>query len=75
VVPTLTHDGRVIVDSSVINEYLEEVFPQTLLMPGDAYGRAYARGASTSMRPTLAICVLLQRLHPGKAGRRCLTAT
>ena len=43
VVPTLVHDGRVIVDSSVINEYLEEVFPQVPLMPREAYGRARMR--------------------------------
>jgi glutathione S-transferase len=27
VVPTLVHDGRIIVESTVINEYLDEVFP------------------------------------------------
>ena len=29
VVPTLTHDGNVIIDSSVIIEYLEDRFPET----------------------------------------------
>ncbi|OGA31413.1 MAG: hypothetical protein A3G80_00065 [Betaproteobacteria bacterium RIFCSPLOWO2_12_FULL_62_13b] len=43
VVPTLMHDGRPIIDSSVINEYLEEVFPATPLMPADPYGRARMR--------------------------------
>jgi glutathione S-transferase len=43
VVPTLVHDGRVIVDSSVINEYLEESFTATPLMPPDPYGRARMR--------------------------------
>ena len=27
VVPTLVHDGRVLIESSLINEYLEDVFP------------------------------------------------
>ena len=43
VVPTLVHDGRIVLDSSVINEYLEEVFPRNPLMPPDAYGRARMR--------------------------------
>ena len=43
VVPTLTHGSRVIVDSSVINEYLDEAFPGTPLVPRDAYQRARMR--------------------------------
>jgi glutathione S-transferase len=43
VVPTLVHDGRVIVESTVINEYLDEVFPDTPLKPGDAGARAEMR--------------------------------
>ena len=31
VVPTLIHDGNVIIDSSVICEYLDEVFPEIRL--------------------------------------------
>lgn len=33
VVPTLVHDGNPIVDSSVINEYLEDAFPERPLRP------------------------------------------
>ena len=44
VVPTLIHDGNVIVDSSVICEYLEEVFPDTPLMPSNPVDRAKVRG-------------------------------
>lgn len=33
VVPTLVHDGAVITDSSVINEYLEDVYPEPALRP------------------------------------------
>lgn len=43
VVPTLLDDGRPVVDSSVIMEYLEERFPDTPLAPADAYGRAQMR--------------------------------
>jgi glutathione S-transferase len=43
VVPTLIHDGNVILDSSVICEYLDEVFPQPRLGPDNAVGRAHMR--------------------------------
>jgi glutathione S-transferase len=43
VVPTLEHGERVIVDSSVINEYLDEAFPQVALVPTDIYQRARMR--------------------------------
>lgn len=43
VVPTLVHDNDVIMDSSVICEYLDEVFPTPRLGPLDALGRAQMR--------------------------------
>jgi glutathione S-transferase len=43
VVPTLVHDGRTILESSVICQYLDEVFPEPPLLPADALGRAQAR--------------------------------
>ncbi len=43
VVPTLVHDGRVVTESSVIMEYLEDAFPQTQLRPHDAYAIARMR--------------------------------
>jgi len=43
VVPTLVHDGKVIVDSSVILEYLDEVFPEVRLSPADPARRAEMR--------------------------------
>lgn len=43
VVPTLVHDGRVILESSVICQYLDEEFPEPALLPADPYGRARAR--------------------------------
>lgn len=43
VVPTLIHNDDVIIDSSVIIEYLDEVFPDTALTPSDAVERAKMR--------------------------------
>jgi glutathione S-transferase len=44
VVPTLVHDGAAIVDSSVIAEYLDEVFPEPeRFVPEDAVARARMR--------------------------------
>lgn len=43
VVPTLVHDGAVIVDSSVINEYLEDVFPERPLRPSNKVELAHMR--------------------------------
>ncbi len=43
VVPTLIHDGNVIIDSSVIMEYLDEVFPEVRLTPEDSVRRAHMR--------------------------------
>lgn len=43
-VPTLVHDREILRDSSVINEYLEDAFPDTPpLMPADAAGKARVR--------------------------------
>ena len=43
VVPTLIHDGSVICESTVICEYLDEVFPDTPLKPADPVHRARMR--------------------------------
>jgi glutathione S-transferase len=43
VVPTLVHEGVPIIESSIICEYLEEVFPQTSLLPQDAIARVRMR--------------------------------
>ena len=43
VVPTLVHDGEIILDSSVIIEYLDELFPEPALSPPTAAGRAHMR--------------------------------
>jgi len=41
--PTLEHDERVLTQSLAIIEYLEEVWPQPSLLPGDAETRARVR--------------------------------
>jgi glutathione S-transferase len=43
VVPTLVHDGRPVIESSVILYYLDEAFPQPPLMPQDPHLRASVR--------------------------------
>lgn len=43
VVPTLVHDGRAIIESTVIMEYLEDAFPERPLRPADPYHLAEAR--------------------------------
>lgn len=43
IVPTLVHDGEVITESSVINEYLDEVFPNPPLKPTAPVARARMR--------------------------------
>lgn len=45
VVPTLVHQNKVIVESSVINEYLDETFTKPPLMPTDLYLKALVRTA------------------------------
>ena len=42
-VPVLLHDGRVVRESTVINEYLEDVFPEQPLRPADPWLRAEMR--------------------------------
>jgi glutathione S-transferase len=43
VVPVIVHNGRTIIESSLINEYLDEVFPAPALKPKDAADRAAMR--------------------------------
>lgn len=42
-IPALEVDGRILGESQVINEYLEETFPEPALLPGDAVERARVR--------------------------------
>jgi len=43
VVPTLVHDGSVVIESSVIVEYLDDAFPEPSLRPAGPLGRARMR--------------------------------
>ena len=43
VVPTLVHDDRVITESSIIQCYVEDAFPEPTLLPSDPYDRARLR--------------------------------
>jgi len=43
VVPALDHDGRIVIESNVILEYLEDTFPQVRLRPEDPYARSQMR--------------------------------
>ena len=42
-VPVLSHEGNTIYESAIINEYLDEVFPEIPLMPDTHFQRAKAR--------------------------------
>jgi glutathione S-transferase len=42
-VPALVHDGKPLNESSVINEYLEDVFPERAVFPADPYLKAQSR--------------------------------
>lgn len=82
VVPTLIHDDKVIPESNVILEYLEEVFPAPRLAPQDAYGRAMMRiwnkqldediHDSSAAVITFALAYRHQYLERGEAGRQLL---
>jgi glutathione S-transferase len=43
VVPTLDHDGVIVIDSLVIAEYLDEIAPENSFTPDDPVGRARMR--------------------------------
>ncbi|MFK7898621.1 MAG: glutathione S-transferase family protein [Myxococcota bacterium] len=45
VVPTIVHDGTVVIESTLINEYLEDAFPEKAMRPADAAGRYAMRAA------------------------------
>ena len=42
-VPVLSHEGNTLYESAIINEYLDEVFPDIPLMPDNYFQRAKAR--------------------------------
>ncbi len=67
-VPILVHDGKVIVESTVINEYLEDVFPEVPLRPSDPYERHRMRVISKwndeVLMPSVSMIGWHTRFHP-----------
>ena len=77
VVPTLIHDGKVIIESSVICEYLDEAFPDPPLKPANPEHRAamrlWTKAVDEFLHPacaelTFASChrFIIGRLSPAK---------
>lgn len=69
-VPTLVHADKVITESTVIGEYLEDCFPDVELRPCDAYERAQMRIWSKipdshihADTATVSSCTYLRELH------------
>jgi glutathione S-transferase len=73
VVPVLVHDGRVIRESLVINEYLEDAFAEPALRPADAFARARMREWTqyVAAEPTWAVKTpsFNRNIRPEIAGR------
>jgi glutathione S-transferase len=67
-VPILVHDGKVIVESTVINEYLEDVFPDVPLRPADAYDlhrmRVISKWTDEILMPSVSMLGWHTRFHP-----------
>ena len=73
-VPALEHDGRHIVESAVVNEYLDEVFPEPRLLPEQPLARAVARiwidYANTRLAPAFGRVLRGASEAEREAGRR-----
>ena len=70
VVPTLIDDGRVITESTVINEYLDHVFPDLSLRPDNPYQlaemRIWTKQVDDSIHTatgTLSFCMVFRLQH------------
>ena len=68
-VPTLRHDGNVICDSSVICEYLDEVFPQNPLQPQDPVARAHMRTWMRFLEEVPTVAIRAPSFHVALANR------
>ncbi len=80
VVPTLVHDGKVIRESQVILEYLEDAFPEPSLRPIDPHARAmmrlWTKRADEDMHRqarSLAVSIYMGEMF-SKAGEEAVTA-
>jgi glutathione S-transferase len=67
VVPTLVHDGKVVVESSIINEYVNDAFDGPSLSPADPYVRARMRNfvkICDDGLPAIALPTMVQYVVP-----------
>ena len=59
VVPTLVHDGKVVCESTVIMEYLNDIHPEQSLIPEDPYLRTkmriWTKGVDENVHPACAV--------------------
>ncbi len=66
-VPVLLHDGAVITESTVINEYLDQVFPEVPLRPADALEcarmRVFTKFVDEYFRPALSNRAWQELIH------------
>jgi len=80
-VPVLVHDGRVLTESTVINEYIDTVFQGPALRPADPFDRArmriWTKFVDEAFRPSLSylawhrlIPSLAKALPPGEFEKR-----
>jgi glutathione S-transferase len=67
-VPVLMHDGRVVTESTVINEYLDDVFAETPLRPTDPQERAimrvWSKWVDEILMPTVSMLGWQARFRP-----------
>ena len=67
-VPVLVHDGRSVVESTIINEYLDDVFPEVPLRPSDPAERArmrvWSKWVDEILMPTVSMLGWQQRFRP-----------
>lgn len=64
-VPVLDVDGAVLVESEVLNEYLEETHPEMPMLPADAEGRARARAILRRFEDLTDAYYAARRQEPG----------
>lgn len=73
-VPVMKHDDNVIYESTIINEYLDEVFPEPPLLPRDPSMRAIARiwidYANTRFAPMYYKLLLTKNAQEQQQGRQ-----
>jgi len=73
VVPTLVHDGRVLTESTLINEYLEDAFPNPSMRPedpGDRHAmRLFVKQIDEKVHPAAAVVTYGIATRPMLLGR------